>query len=205
MSFYARRPGRLASQLVGDAFVAVWAIGWWFGSRFVDGTIRAIAEPARQTQRITSDLARQTTEAAAQAAGVPVVGAQLRQPFDGIAGRIGDLSASASDQVAQVERVATVLGWLAFLVPVLLVALWWVPRRLAFVARSRELAQLAASPEGNELLALRALANQPLGSLRQVASDPVAAWRTGDAAVMTRLADLELASAGLGRPRRSRH
>ena len=186
---------------MGDVFVAVWAIGWWFGSRFVDGTIRAIAEPARQTQRITSDLARQTTDAATQASGVPLVGEQLRQPFDGMAGSLGDLALAAADQVAQVERVALVLGWATALVPILIALVWWVPRRLGFVARTAEMRRLAASPEGTQLLALRALATQPLSSLQRVASDPVAAWRSGDPVVTTQLADLELTSAGVPRPR----
>ncbi|MDO5534950.1 MAG: hypothetical protein Q4F65_09890 [Propionibacteriaceae bacterium] len=201
MSLYARRPGHAVPQLVGDILTLVWVGVWWLASRFVDGTIRALAEPARATRAITTDLARQTGDAASQVAGVPVVGSSLRQPFDGIAAGLTDLSASASDQVVQVERVATVMGWLAFLIPVLVVLAWWVPKRVGFVRRSGELSRLAASPEGTQLLALRALTNQPLGSLRRIDPDPVAAWRAGDSRVVDELAALELHAAGVTRKR----
>ncbi|NNH54440.1 hypothetical protein HLB15_19615, partial [Promicromonospora citrea] len=49
------------------------------------------------------------------------------------------------------------------------------------------------------LLALRALANQPLRALARVTDDPVAAWRSGDEDTIRALADLELRSLGLRR------
>lgn len=201
MSLYARPSWRLASQLTGDLFVAVWCVAWAIAGVFNHGMIRGLAVPARTTEALATDLARQTTDAATQASGVPLVGEQLRQPFDGMAGSLGDLALAAADQVAQVERVALVLGWATALVPILIALVWWVPRRLGFVARAAEMRRLAASPEGTQLLALRALATQPLSSLQRVASDPVAAWRSGDPVVTTQLADLELTSAGVPRPR----
>jgi hypothetical protein len=55
---------------------------------------------------------------------------------------------------------------------------------------------VAADPA---LLALRALANQPLRALTRVSDDPVGAWRDGDPAVLRELADLELRDLGLRR------
>jgi hypothetical protein len=56
---------------------------------------------------------------------------------------------------------------------------------------------LAATPAGEQLLALRALANRPLRKLTTVSADPVGAWRREDPAIIHGLADLELRSAGI--------
>ena len=58
---------------------------------------------------------------------------------------------------------------------------------------------LARTPAGEQLLALRALANRPLAKLIAVNSDPVGAWRSQDAGTISGLAALELRSAGVAR------
>ena len=52
---------------------------------------------------------------------------------------------------------------------------------------------------GEQLLALRALANRPLAKLAEVSSDPVGAWRREDPGTIRGLAALELRSAGVAR------
>jgi hypothetical protein len=52
-------------------------------------------------------------------------------------------------------------------------------------------------PAGRDLLALRALATQPLGRLTRVAPDVAEAWRRGDDATVDALAALELRQLGL--------
>lgn len=204
MRFYARPSWRLFWQVAADLFVVAWAIGWWFVGRLVDGTIRALAEPARQTARVTSDLRGQLEEAARQAGGVPVVGDGLRQPFDGMAGNLDGIIASANAQVAGLEQTALLLGWLLFLVPVALMVALWLPRRLRFAARARATLDLLQESDGTDLLALRALATQPLTELRAISATPARAWRNADASVIERLAELELVRSGVARPRRRR-
>jgi hypothetical protein len=58
---------------------------------------------------------------------------------------------------------------------------------------------LAATPAGEQLLALRALANRPLAKLAAVSMDPVGAWRREDVIAISGLANLELRSAGVRR------
>lgn len=185
--------------MVADLFVLTWLAAWWWAGRLTDAVVRAIAEPGRQAARLGADVETQLGAVATQAGGVPMVGDGLRQPFERLATTVDDLVASADAQVASIEQAATVAGWVVFLIPALLmVAVWW-PRRLAFARRARETLRLAGSREGVQLLALRALVTQSLGDLTVVASDPVAGWRAGDAATVARLAELELAAAGVGR------
>ena len=204
MRFYARPSARLVRQIVSDVFMVTWAVGWWFVGRFVDGVLRAVAEPARQTAALGDRAADQLDEIARQAGGVPLVGDGLSRPFTDLAGSVNGLVASAHEQVAALETTATVAGWLTFGVPVLLLLLAWLPRRLAFAARAREVLELVSTTDGTDLLALRALATQPIAELRSVASDPMRAWRTGDPEVAGKLADLELVKAGVARPHRRR-
>lgn len=202
MQFYARPSWRLTRQIIADVFVLLWTIGWWFAGRFTDGVIRAIAEPSRQAGRLAEDLRAQAADAASQAAGIPIVGDGLRQPFDGMAGTLEDLSASAAGQVAALEQAATVAGVLVFVVPVALMLVIWLPRRLAFARRAAEVAALVETADGTDLLALRALATQPIVELRAIGADPVASWRAGDPRAMAALAELELVRAGVWRRRK---
>lgn len=202
MTWYARPSWRLVRQVMADLFVLGWAAGWWLVGRLVDGTIRALAVPARQVGQVTFDLQRNLGDAAEQAAGVPWVGANLRQPFDAMADTLNDLVVSANTQVDAIERVATLVGAVTFASPVLLLVVLWLPARLRFASRARAANELAQHPHGTELLALRALTNRPLRALAPVAADPMAAWRAGDPVVIGRLADLELEASGV-RPRRS--
>lgn len=198
MRFYARPSFQLVRQVVGDLMLVAWLVGWWFVGRFTDGVVRAIAEPGRQAARLGAQVEEQLTEAANQAAGVPLVGDGLRQPLDGLAGSVDAMTAQTLAQVASIELAATVIGWVVFAVPALVMLALWVPRRLAFARRASETLSLYASADGAQLLALRALATQPLAVLQGAASDPVAGWRAGDPDTIARLAQLELAASGVG-------
>lgn len=204
MQFYARPSWRLTRQIIADVFVLCWCVGWWFVGRFTDGVIRAVAEPSRQAGRLAEDLGRQTADAAHQAAGIPLVGDGLRQPLDGMTGTLNDLHQAAIGQVAAIEQTALVAGALAFVIPVALMIVIWLPRRLAFARRAGEVAALVETADGTDLLALRALANRPIDELRSIGTDPVASWRVGDPRATAALAELELISAGVRRRRRSR-
>lgn len=202
MVFYARPSWQLVRQIAADLFVVAWGICWWLVGRMTDGVIRALAEPARQASRIGSDLKRQLGDAATQAAGVPLVGGGLRRPFDAMAGSADAIVGTAQQQVVAIEQAATYTGWLTFAIPMALILVLWLPRRLAFVRLSTHIRSLLTADDGDQLLALRALATQPLGKLRSVGPDPFARWRAGDPDVIAALAELELVRAGASRPRR---
>jgi hypothetical protein len=83
--------------------------------------------------------------------------------------------------------------------PILAVAMPWLFLRVRFFRRKWTAVTLAATPAGEQLLALRALANRPLAKLAAVSIDPVGAWRREDAIAITGLAHLELRAAGIAR------
>ena len=205
MGIYASRPARRAGQLVGDALVVGWVVAWAVVGVLVDRTVSLLAGPARETARSAERIQGSFSEAAGQAAQVPGLGEQLRRPFDSASGSLSELVASAERQVAVVERVAALTGWLAFLIPVAVVLALWLPRRIRFHRRAKAAQVFLVSSADLDLFALRALAAQPMHVLAAISPDPVAAWRAGDRAVINRLAEVELRRSGLDLPAELRH
>ena len=69
---------------------------------------------------------------------------------------------SANNQVESIERLALVVGWLVFLIPVALVVALWLPRRVRFYRQARASQEFLDSSADLDLFALRAMASQPL-------------------------------------------
>lgn len=202
MALYARRPWRFLGQLSMDLFVLIWGTCWWFISRFVDGAIRTVAEPARQAGQSAESLAEDFRRGAEQAGRIPAVGEGLRKPFDAAADSLGSLVTSAADQVASLERLALLIGWLVFLVPVSIMVAIWLPQRIRFFLRARAAQRFIDSSADLTLFALRAMASQPMHVIAKISDDPVAAWRSGDRKVIDQLAEVELRRSGLRMPAR---
>jgi hypothetical protein len=131
---------------------------------------------------------------------VPVAGEQLRRPFDAASVTLGNLITSANDQVTSIERLALIVGWLVFLIPVTIVVAFWLPRRIRFYRQARASQVFLDALPDLDLFALRAMAAQPLYVLAEISDDPVKAWRSGDRAVINQLAEVELKRNGLRLP-----
>jgi hypothetical protein len=202
MTIYARQPWRLLGQLTGDALVLVWVALWWWVGRQAEQVVLGVAVPARETAGAAGRLSTQLGEAAAQAGKVPGVGDELRQPFDAASTSLTEVLVAAQRQVASVERLAEVTGWLVWAIPVATVLLFWLPRRIGFLLRARAAKRFLDSSADLDLFALRALAHQPLHVIGRISDDPVAAWRSGDATVIQKLAEVELRRNGLRVPGR---
>jgi len=200
MGIYAKRPAKMIGQLVGDGFVVVWTIGWGIVAIFVHKVIEVLAAPARETARTAMRLAENFREAAAEAAKVPVAGEQLRRPLDSASVSLGTLIQSANEQVASIERLALLVGWLVFLIPVTIVIAFWLPRRIRFYRQAHASQVFLDSLADLDLFALRAMAAQPLYVLAEISDDPVQAWRSGDREVINKLAEVELKRNGLQLP-----
>lgn len=200
MSIYAATGDRAARQVGADVFVLVWGLAWWWASRVVHDAIDAVAAPSRWTRDSALDLAASVTEAGDTAADVPLVGDELAVPFGHAAGSLDDLAAAAAEQVATIERVADIVGWVVLLLPILVVVALWLPVRVRFVRSARAARRFIDAAPDLDLFALRAMATQPMPVLARISGDPVRAWREGDRAVITQLAEVELRRVGLRLP-----
>jgi hypothetical protein len=200
---YATTPVRLARQLVSDIVVLLWSAIWVSIGLAVHSAVATIAEVGRQVNEGANGVAGNLNDAGDNADDFPLVGDALAEPLRaaseaalGIAGAGANLDTTAT-------WLAVVLGLAVAAPPILFVAMPWLFLRVRFARRKWTSLTLAATPAGEQLLALRALANRPLGKLAAVSIDPVGAWRRDDAIAIRGLADLELRSAGLARRRPS--
>jgi hypothetical protein len=82
-------------------------------------------------------------------------------------------------------------------VPILFVVLLWFPLRVRWIRRATAASRVRKSPAGRDLLALRALATQPLSKLAKLGPDVAESWRASDDSTVDALAALELKSLGL--------
>ncbi len=194
---YATTPGRLAAQLFSDFAIFLWSVIWLLVGTAVYDAISTIAEAGRQVEIGAHGIAGNLASAGQGAQHIPVVGDAVSQP-------LAAASAAALDIAGAGHSLDTTAGWLAVLlslavvaVPLLIVVIPWLFLRLRFFRRKWTVTGLAATPAGEQLLALRALTNRPPRKLAAISADPVGEWRHEDPATIRALAALELRAAGI--------
>ncbi|GFG74369.1 hypothetical protein [Mycobacterium botniense] len=193
---YASTPRRLIAQLIADIAVLGWVSGWVLIGVAINTMVSSVAGVGRQVDTGAHGLADNLESAGHSARHIPLVGAAVSKPLTAA-------SQAALDVAGAGHNLDTTASWLAALLamavaapPVLAVIAPWLVLRLRFVRRKWTVTSVAATPAGDQLLALRALANRPVRQLTEVTSDPVGAWRREDLSIIRRLAALELRSAG---------
>jgi hypothetical protein len=183
--------------LFSDFAVFLWTGLWLVVGTAVYDAISTIAEAGRQVEIGANGVAGNLASAGQGAAHIPVVGDAVSKP-------LASASAAALDIAGAGQSLETTAGWLAVLaalavvaVPLLIVVIPWLLLRLRFFRRKWTVSGLAATPAGEQLLALRALTNRAPRKLAAISADPVGGWRHEDPATIRALAALELRSAGI--------
>jgi hypothetical protein len=200
MKLYADTSVRRTLQIVGDLAVVVWVWVWIEISDKVHDSTLKLATPGRKIDASASDLASRLRDAGESVAKVPLVGDDVRTPFDGAGKAASGLSDAGQQQVAAVGSLAHWLGLAVALIPILVLLWFYLPQRIAFVRRATAGQRFLDQGADLDLFALRAMAHQPLHVLAKVAADPAGAWRRGDPRVVDELALLELRAVGLRPP-----
>ncbi|OBI49376.1 hypothetical protein A5707_17045 [Mycobacterium kyorinense] len=202
---YATTPGRLLAQLLSDAAVVVWTVVWVSVGVAVHSALATIAAVGRQVEGGAHGVAGNLSSAGHNADRVPLIGDAVSKPLTAASHAALDIAGAGHDLDTTASWLAVVLALAVAAPPIFAVAMPWLVLRLRFFRRKWTVSVLAATPAGEQLLALRALTNRPLRRLSAVSPDPVGAWRREDPAAIRGLAALELRSAGVrirypGRP-----
>ncbi|OBK74500.1 hypothetical protein [Mycobacterium sp. 1274761.0] len=196
---YATTPARLLGQLVSDIVIALWTAIWVVVGAAVHSAVAAIADFGSDVENGANGIAGNLDHAGDNAGKVPLIGDALSSPLTAAGGFAHDIAGAGH----QLNTTATWLAWLLALAvaapPILAIAMPWLVLRWRFFRRKWVALTLARTPAGEQLLALRALANRPLAKLAAINADPVGAWRREDAAAISGLAALELRAAGVAR------
>jgi hypothetical protein len=197
VKLYADRPTTVLRQVLTDVFVIAWVYLWVRVSLRIYDLVSQLAAPGRRLESGGTALADNLASAGRRVDRVPAVGDALASPFGKAADAARSLAAAGRDQQTIVGEVALVLAIAILVVPLTLVVFGWLPLRLRWMRRAAAAAAIGRGEAGRDLLALRALASQPLRRLAALDPDIAAAWRRGDPAAVNALADLELRRLGL--------
>jgi len=187
-------------QFVTDLLVLGWIAFWIYAATRVYDTVQKLAIPGQKIEGAGEGIAGGLSDAGDKVDNVPAVGGQLAEPFDKAAGAAHSLADAGRAQQEAVHSLAVAMVVLLLLVPLALVLFAWLPLRLRWIRRASFATVLRRADSGRDLLALRALANQPLRRLARLQGDPASAWRNGDPSIVDKLAALELQSLGLRSP-----
>ncbi|MGH3722947.1 MAG: hypothetical protein ACRDUS_02320 [Mycobacterium sp.] len=198
---YSTRPGRLLAQLFSDVAVAIWTTIWVFVGLAVHGAVSAIAEVGRQVKGGADGISDNLNSAGDSAHRIPLVGDKVGAPLRAASEAAADLAGAGHNLDTTATWLAIVLAIAVAAPPILAFAGPWIFLRIRFFRRKLVAVQLAATSAGEQLLALRALANRPLKKLAVVTVDPVAAWRAQDTAAIRGLAAIELNATGVSTPK----
>jgi hypothetical protein len=200
---YATTPARLLTQLISDIVVFLWTAVWVLVAIAVYDAVAAIARVGRQVETGATGVAGNLSSAGDRTDDVPLVGDALTAPLRAASEGALDIAGAGHSLDTTASWLAWVLALAVAAPPILFVAMPWLFLRLRFFRRKWTALALAATPAGEQLLALRALANRPLAKLAGISADPVGAWRREDEEAIHGLAALELRAAGVQRLRRS--
>lgn len=200
MKVYADAPVRRSLQMLGDVLLVVWVYGWVRIALVVRDATLALAEPGERIADGGTTLAEQLRGAGESVGNLPLVGDEVRDPFDGAGGAAERIAAAGQAQVEAVESLAFWLGLSVGAIPVLVLLAVYLPLRWRFIREATAGARFVDSTDDLDLFALRAMARQPLHRLARISDDPAGAWRRRDPDVVTALAALELRDSGLSVP-----
>ena len=197
LRWYAASPDRRTAQVLTDLLVLGWLIVCLWLAHGVDGRFEDFADQVRRAETATSSLSSGLTQAGDVLGGIPLVGDQVRDPFDSAAGASDELGQTSLQSADRIETTGT---WLAAVLVIALfgpVGIPYTTRRVRWARQAASTERLASSPAGADLLAFRALTDLPIRELATAVPDAADGWRRRDPAVMTALVDLQLREAGL--------
>ncbi|MFF5171668.1 hypothetical protein ACFY3U_03415 [Micromonospora sp. NPDC000089] len=197
MKIYADRFPVALRQLLTDLLVVVWVYAAIRFSFWLHDLVEKLAVPGQKLEGAGSGLADNLADAGGKVGRVPLVGDELTSPFTKAAEAARGMAEAGRDQQELVGQLALALSLAVLVLPLGLVLFGWLPLRLRWMRRAASAKALAGAPAGRDLLALRALAGQPLRRLTKIDPDVAQAWRRGDDATVDALAALELRRLGL--------
>ena len=202
MKLYADAPVRRARQVTGDLLLLLWIWTWVKVASVVHDATLTLARPGKEISDAGGGLADRLREAGDTVANVPLVGDEVRGPFDGAGSAAERLAAAGDAQVAAVQDLAFWLGLAVGAIPVLIALAVYLPLRWRFVREATAGRRFIDSVDDLDLFALRAMARQPMHRLARISDDPAGAWRRQEPEVVRALAALELRDSGLSVPDR---
>jgi hypothetical protein len=197
VKIYADKPGAALRQLLTDLLVAAWVYFWVWAAIRLHDLVEKLAVPGAKLEDAGNGLADNLADVGGKVDRVPIVGDELTTPFTKASEAARAAAEAGREQQELIGDLAIALAVTLLVFPLGLVLLGWLPLRVRWMRRAGAAARLRREPAGRDLLAIRALAAQPLRKLAKIDPDVAAKWRAADPSTVDALAALELRSLGL--------
>jgi len=197
VKIYPDRPAAAARQTFVDLLVVAWIFVWIWAAMWLHDLVQKLSAPGRRLESAGTGMADNLADVGGKVGRVPIVGDELTTPFTSAADAARSMADAGRQQQEVVADVALWLSLSLLVLPLGLVLLVWLPLRIRWMRRATAAASPRAAPAGRDLLALRALAAQPLRRLAKLDPEVAAKWRAADPATVDALAALELRTLGL--------
>jgi hypothetical protein len=194
MKLYAEVPRYRTQQILRDILILLWVTVWVRVGVIVHDLVEKLSGPGESVERAGRRVAEGAAGVSGDVSGVPLVGDDLSSAFERLADAGGFLRDAGQSQQDAVHTLALWLGTLLALIPIMLVLLWWLPRRVRWISEASAASSIRVDADDLHLFALRAIARRTLGELRSATPDPAGAFAAGN---YEPLAALELDALGL--------
>ena len=194
MKFYGESSFFRLRQIAADVGVLLWTVLWIRIGFFMRDLIDRLSGPGETIENAGNSFSSTMLDVSDKIADVPLVGEDLRAPFEAASDVGLRLQEAGQGQQDLVHRIAFWLGLLLAVIPITLMLIRYVPSRLSWIREASAAHRLRIDASDLQLFALRAITNRPLHELARACKDPAAAFAAGDYAP---LAKFELASLGL--------
>src|SRR5436305_8158791 len=171
--------------VVADLAALLWVAGWLYAGDLVYQavmTLSIVADGVIAVGRQVNDAVSQVQQAVG---GLPLVGPGLRADLNPLHGVPRTVMATGYQELQAIHHLALLLGGVVAGVPLLAVALIYVPLRRRRARGFRSLARMVRQPGANavaatmQVLAARALYTLPYERLLRYSRDPIGEWREG--------------------------
>jgi hypothetical protein len=201
MVVYDARPVRIALQLLLDLIVVGGIVVAVVLNRAVSTSIAALAGIGTKLHVQGTTFQQQLNKTASALKKVPFIGKSVSSPLEEASRSAKHLADAGTQEHHEALHVAHLVGTnLAVVLIVVLVAVW-VRYRAGFIRRATSTQRLNRTPNGTELLAVRALTTR--NAAGKLGPDVVDRWRRREPDTILALADLERRSSGLRQRERS--
>jgi hypothetical protein len=191
--FAARRFRQISADVVAVALIAA---SICLGV-FVHSLVMDLAAFSEQVETAGEGFSETMNDVGERVARVPLLGNATQGLFDDASDAGGGLADAGRSGETAINNLALGLGGAIGTLPAAAVLALWLTPRIRFARRASAVQRLLTEGGSLDLLALRALTNQDLGSLNAISPDAAEGWRRGDTHTVRCLAQLELESSGV--------
>ncbi len=183
MHFYPQLAGPRTRTIAFDLIVVLLITLFAWSGLKVHSTVQDLNSISRGVQEAGTSVQTGFADVAGAVGQIPLVGSALSDSL-GTAGKAtgGNVLAAGRQGEEAVNDTARVLGWVTFLLPTLVLLVFFIPLRalqIRGLTAARRALDGTVGPERRRLLAMRAAFGLPWTDLRPYSADPIGDLEAG--------------------------